>query len=562
MANVLISDDDLDVLLDAANPVELASLNTVAITRALVELREASLAPADSPTPTPTRQRRRAVPRMLLATGSVAIATAVVVLLVGLGGSGGGASSDWLVTVAPAQAAELGRVAAAAAQQNGPGPGQWLYQRYQLSEGGYSGWKNAWVTYRDTRLAQQWTNANNTQRLRSVYTNFSFDSPRSLATYRRYRSELPGLSVDGPLAKGGVTDYADPGSGSSPGTPQNMPDTRVGLLDRIQRLSATAVAHSPAKDRAQMKKQRGLSLFGELSFLLQQSTSARQRAAALQALAYVPGVRMLGDRRDIRGRMGLAIRYVWQGGPGDGGGSGTVLTIIVDRQTGYILQDTMTSLRPFGDMTPAQSLVRTVYLQTAIVNSMSSLPGGGSLPYHGPPPTIAKTSPVTADQFRSLHDHTARELLAYLLRRTANPDDAADCLAETFLIAWAKRDQIPAEEGQARPWLFGVARNVLRRTRETTQNGSTAAAALARELSRPPASAAIETPMTLALAQLSPLDREIIEMLAWDGLTPREVATILELTPNVVRIRSHRARLKLREHLTGSTIGLAGRVSG
>lgn len=168
---------------------------------------------------------------------------------------------------------------------------------------------------------------------------------------------------------------------------------------------------------------------------------------------------------------------------------------------------------------------------------------------------------MTAEQFRSLHDHTARELLAYLLRRTANPDDAADCLAETFLIAWDKRDQIPTDEGQAKPWLFGVARNVLRRARETTRNRSTTVAALARELSRPPASAVTETTMTLALAHLPPLDREIIELLAWDGLTPREVATILELTPNLVRIRSHRARLKLREHLAANTTGLAERAS-
>jgi hypothetical protein len=391
MTELLISDDDLDVLLDAANPVELASLNTVAITGALVELREASLAPADSPAP--TRRRRRVVPRMRLVGGSVAVGTAVVALFVGLSGSGGGPSSDWLVTVSPAQAAEIGRVAAVAARQSGPGPGQWLYQRFQVSEGGGWGWKKASVTYRDTRLVQQWTNANITQRLRSVYTNFSFDSPRSLATYRQYRSELPGLSVNGPLAKGGVTDYADPGSGSSPASPQNMPDTRVGLLDRIQKLSAAAAANAPAKDRAQIKTRRGLALFAELEFLLQQSTSARQRAAALQDFAYVPGVRMLGDRRDIRGRTGLAIRYVWPGGPGDGGGSGSVTTIIVDRRTGYMLQYTMTSLRPVGQMTPAQALVRIVYLQTAIVNSMSSLPGGGSLPYHGPPPTMAKKSP-------------------------------------------------------------------------------------------------------------------------------------------------------------------------
>ena len=197
MPEVLISDDDLDLLLDAANPVELASLNTVAITRALVELREASLAPADPPAP--AQWRKRVVPRMRLLGGLVAVGTAVAALLIGLSGSGGGSSSDWLLTVSPAQAAELGRVAAVAAQQTGPGPGQWLYQQYQSSEGGCSGWKKEWVTYRDTRIVQQWTNANNVQRLRSVYTGFSFDSARSAATYRRYRSELAdGLSVGGP----------------------------------------------------------------------------------------------------------------------------------------------------------------------------------------------------------------------------------------------------------------------------------------------------------------------------------------------------------------------------
>ena len=73
MAELLISDDDLDVLLDAANPVELASLDTVAITRALVALREVSLAPVDSPAP--TRRRRRVVTRMRLVEGSVAVVT-------------------------------------------------------------------------------------------------------------------------------------------------------------------------------------------------------------------------------------------------------------------------------------------------------------------------------------------------------------------------------------------------------------------------------------------------------------------------------------------------------
>jgi RNA polymerase sigma-70 factor (ECF subfamily) len=160
---------------------------------------------------------------------------------------------------------------------------------------------------------------------------------------------------------------------------------------------------------------------------------------------------------------------------------------------------------------------------------------------------------VNGDSFNALYDHTARDLFGYLLRRTHSPEDAADCLAETFLIAWRKREQIPTDEGHARPWMFGVARNVLRRERELDHRSFLAVAELARELLDSHTTAPADSPTTDALAKLSPTDREIIEMLAWDQLSPREVATILNLSANVVRIRSHRARLKLREHVQATT---------
>jgi RNA polymerase sigma factor (sigma-70 family) len=52
-----------------------------------------------------------------------------------------------------------------------------------------------------------------------------------------------------------------------------------------------------------------------------------------------------------------------------------------------------------------------------------------------------------------------------------------------------------------------------------------------------------------ALAELSELDREIVMMLCFDGLAPREIASILGLSANVVRVRLHRAREKLRGRL-------------
>lgn len=65
-------------------------------------------------------------------------------------------------------------------------------------------------------------------------------------------------------------------------------------------------------------------------------------------------------------------------------------------------------------------------------------------------------------RFDVLYRATRADILSYLLRRATSPEDAADAVAETYLIAWEKLDSIPSGE-QARLWLFGVARNVLLR---------------------------------------------------------------------------------------------------
>lgn len=146
---------------------------------------------------------------------------------------------------------------------------------------------------------------------------------------------------------------------------------------------------------------------------------------------------------------------------------------------------------------------------------------------------------------RLYHD-TRQDLLAFLLRRCATAEDAADCLAETYRVAWEKRKRIPAGS-EARAWLFGVARNAAREQRR----GGERRDATSRELARAAEVAyAVATPddsaLAAALSKLSPLDQEIVTMLTADGLAPREVASILRLSPNVVRVRAHRAREKLR----------------
>jgi RNA polymerase sigma-70 factor (ECF subfamily) len=154
-------------------------------------------------------------------------------------------------------------------------------------------------------------------------------------------------------------------------------------------------------------------------------------------------------------------------------------------------------------------------------------------------------------RFTRVYTDTSRDILAFLLRRCPSPDDAADCLAETYRIAWEKRRQIPKGDG-ARPWLFGIARNVSRRERvsdERTASTTRELALAAIRSSAITATAPDDAPVIAALAELNQLDQEILMMLAWDGIPPREVASILGISPNAVRIRAHRARNKLRDLL-------------
>lgn len=158
------------------------------------------------------------------------------------------------------------------------------------------------------------------------------------------------------------------------------------------------------------------------------------------------------------------------------------------------------------------------------------------------------------ERFGRLYEQTSQDLLAFLLRRCRTAEDAADCLAETFRIAWEKRDRIPAGE-DVRPWLFGVARNVVRRERRSGERAAAGTRELALAAERSGATAPPQdSEVAAALAELSPLDQEIITMLTWDELAPREVASILGLSPNVVRVRAHRARARLRVLLAARAV--------
>jgi hypothetical protein len=374
-----VSDERLDAALGAADPLVPGSLDTASVAQALAELRVSDFRAEEVPDRRgiAVRLRRARVSRRPLALGFAAAAVAIVVSLIGLSRSGVHTTgSTWLVTVTPAQASELDRVAAATAQAAGPGTGQWLYLRYEaLVESGVP-WKSAYVAYHRTIDTQQWS-AGHRMRYRTDTTQFGFDSPKDRTIYLRHRKHFSELNVEG-ITPGHLLDIAEfrPSSAITPlYAPQEFPDTKIGILNRFKQLVAADDKRLPKLFRSQLKANVASGLFNVLVMLLEQSTSERQRAAALRALAYVRDVRMLGVRKDSQGRAGLAVRW-------NALSSGSVETMIVNPSNGNLLQVTSKAFLASGHV----STERTVFLDRAVVNSMTASPNGRSVPYHGPAP--------------------------------------------------------------------------------------------------------------------------------------------------------------------------------
>jgi RNA polymerase sigma-70 factor, ECF subfamily len=157
------------------------------------------------------------------------------------------------------------------------------------------------------------------------------------------------------------------------------------------------------------------------------------------------------------------------------------------------------------------------------------------------------------ERFSALHRANARPLLGFALRRAARPEDAADVVAETMLVAWRRIDEAPDGAG-ARLWLYGVARRVLANNRRGLRRRDRLGERLRRDVQRlvvPDVALGVTAAAELrrALAALSADDREVLQLAAWEGLGPQEIATVLEASPVAVRSRLHRARARLRDEL-------------
>jgi RNA polymerase sigma-70 factor, ECF subfamily len=138
-----------------------------------------------------------------------------------------------------------------------------------------------------------------------------------------------------------------------------------------------------------------------------------------------------------------------------------------------------------------------------------------------------------------------REAVRAFIRRRAPEAVVEDVVSETFLVCWRKLDRVPDEP---LPWLYAVARKTLanQRRRLVREQQVTAVE---------PASAVAEpqpvgdTVLAAAFAALSERDREVLRLIAWEGLSLSQAAVVLGCSALACRVRYHRAKTRLARRL-------------
>ncbi len=153
-------------------------------------------------------------------------------------------------------------------------------------------------------------------------------------------------------------------------------------------------------------------------------------------------------------------------------------------------------------------------------------------------------------------------LQRYLLRR-ARTQDAEEVLSDVLLVIWRRLDSVPS--GDPLPWCYAVARRTLaNRRRSTTRH----LRLVDRMAAQPPAYAPGpdeyaegDPELHAALQRMSEDDRELLRLWAWEHLEPREIAVVLETTPNAVSLRLRKAKARLVAEMTGQNSVDAGHIS-
>ncbi|HET9116873.1 MAG TPA: RNA polymerase sigma factor [Pseudonocardiaceae bacterium] len=173
---------------------------------------------------------------------------------------------------------------------------------------------------------------------------------------------------------------------------------------------------------------------------------------------------------------------------------------------------------------------------------------------------LAATAGGDAEAFGRFFRRHEQRILGYAIAHCANASDVADVVAEIFLAALRSAVRFIDHDGDAIAWLFGIARHVLAHHRRSFARRQRLVGRLEalRPTLTPDEAEAVDVAidaarlaprLAAALNTLRAKDRELVQLVSSDGLSPAQAGAVLGMNPNTARVRLSRARARLREAL-------------
>jgi RNA polymerase sigma factor (sigma-70 family) len=163
------------------------------------------------------------------------------------------------------------------------------------------------------------------------------------------------------------------------------------------------------------------------------------------------------------------------------------------------------------------------------------------------------------ERFSEIFHRHWDEIHRYVVRRLG-PEAAEDVSAETFIVAFRNRNRYDPTRTDARPWLYGIATNLIRQQRRLERRHQQLLARAPAEWASAPFDDGSDARLTAerlapriasVLAGLSASERDLLLLIAWADLTYEEAAQALDLSLGTVRSRLHRVRKKIRRAFGG-----------
>jgi RNA polymerase sigma factor (sigma-70 family) len=176
---------------------------------------------------------------------------------------------------------------------------------------------------------------------------------------------------------------------------------------------------------------------------------------------------------------------------------------------------------------------------------------------------LIQSSLVDARAFASIFDRHFRAIFRFLRGRVGG-QLAEDLASETFVVAFGRRSSYDQSRDDARPWLYGIALNLLREHRRAEERRLRAYARVPVDFASGAAEPGehLDSDVSAALLELSHEERNLILLLTWADLTYEQLGDALDIPVGTIRSRVSRVRSKLRERLTPVDTGVEARGSG